>query len=219
LIAAAGVAVGFASLVYGSVVIVVGVVVLMLLARGWRGVLHAGVFTAAFAALPVGWIVVCKAVVGSYYNHEVEQWHEFVWLPQAAMKGWDPFIGGVTNNAVAAVREVVSMGWLPLVLAGCLAVVSVVLGVRLEPTSAEDRAILIGTAVTVVVSVLMTWGIGFIANRLAFPAVPGLLVAVGWLAARLSARSRVTRLATNVALSLVALTVVAVTVTAEGPYV
>jgi hypothetical protein len=52
-----------------------------------------------------------------------------------------------------------------------------------------------------------------------FPAVPGLLVGIGWLAARLSGRSRTSGVATGVALSLVALGVLVVALTARGPYV
>jgi hypothetical protein len=219
LLAATGLGLGLASLVYGSVLITAGVVLVVLLLRGWRGLVTGGVFAGAFAVPQLAWVAVCTAVAGSYYNHDVTAWHEFVWLPQAAMRGWGPLTGAVTNNAVAVVREFASMGGLALLVIGCLAVVGVALRVRLRPDTAEARAVLFASALTVAVSIGFGWGIGVIATRLVFPAVPGLLVGIGWLAARLSGRSRTSGVATGVALSLVALGVLVVALTARGPYV
>jgi hypothetical protein len=212
-LALAGLGTGLVSLVYGSVLITVGVVGLVLLARGWRGLVLGGVFGGAFLVPTAIWMGVCQQVAGSYYNHATEGYHEFVWLPQAARAGTLP--SWLEMTTIGTVRELVSAAGLPLLMIVVLAAAAVVLGVRLVPGSPEQRAILVASALTAVGGVAFAWGIGFIANRLMFNAVPGLLVGVGWLAARLSTRAP--RLAW-VGLGLVAFGVVAVTVTAEGPY-
>jgi hypothetical protein len=217
-LAVLGLALGAYSLVYGSVLITVAVVGLVLLARGWRGTARAVTFGAAFAVLPAGWIVVCRMIVGSYYNHEASAYHEFVWPVVAAQRGSRALARYVEVVSIATVREVVSAAGLFLLLIVALAAMAVRCRIRLKPESREHRAILVASVLTVAVSVVFGWAIGYIANRLMFNVVPPLLVCLGWLATRLSARSGRMRMAIAAFLSVVAAAVVAVTVTTPGPW-
>jgi hypothetical protein len=213
-----GLALGAYALVYAGALITVGVVGLVLLARGWRGIARAVTFGAAFAAFPVGWMVACRMIVGSYYSHEVGGYHEFVWPFVVAQRGSRALARYVEVVSIATVREVVSAAGLILLLIVGLAAVAVRFRISLKPESREHRAILVASLLTVAVSFVFGWAIGYIANRLMFNVVPPLLVCLGWLATRLSARSGRMRMATAAFLSVVAAAVVAVTVTTPGPW-
>ncbi len=217
-LALAGLSLGVYSLIYASVLITIAVVGIVLLARGWRGLARTAVLGAAFAIVPVAWIIACRAIVGSYYSHEVTNYHQFVWLFVEARHGPRALASYVEVVSIASMRGLVSVAGLILLLIVGLAAVAVRLRIGILPKSAEHRAILIASALTVGVSLVFGWGIGFISNRLMFNVVPALLVVLGWLAARLSARSPRMRTATGTALSGVALIVVGVTVTAAGPW-
>jgi hypothetical protein len=217
-VAAVGFVVGAFALAYGSLVITVAVVTLLLLARGWRGLVPAASFLASFAILPVGWIVICDKVAGSYYNNEAHVYHEFVWLLEAYQGGRHTLRVWTETMSILTVREVVTIAGLPLAVLACLAVLAVLRRVRLRPDTAEDRAILITAALTSAVSVVFGWAIGLMASRLLFPVVPGVLIGAGWLIARLSRGSRRTSLLLGGGMSLVVLGVVTVALSVHGPY-
>jgi hypothetical protein len=217
-LALAGLGAGVASLIYGNVLIAAAVVGLVLLGRGWRGLPLIGLFGVAFAIPQLAWIEICHRYAGSYYNMEASLYHEFVWLPEAAREGPRSLVRWVDTMSITTVRELVSAGGLALMLIACLGAAAVLRGVRLRPDSAEQRAILIAAGLTVACSVAFAWGIGIWATRLMFPAVPALLIGVGWLATRLSASSRPLATATAGALSTVVLGVVVVALSVHGPY-
>jgi hypothetical protein len=209
---------GLYALIYGSVLITVAVVGLVLLARGWRGLVRAVVFGAAFAVVPLGWIVACRIIVGSYYNHEATSYHEFIWPFAEAARGPRALASYVEVVSIAATREVVSAAGLTLLLIVGLMAVAVWRRVDIAPKSVEHHAILVAALLTTAVAVAFGWSIGYLDNRMMFNVVPPLLVCLGWLAALLSARSGRMRTATATALSVVALIVVGLTVVTPGPW-
>ncbi len=217
-LALVGFALGAYSLIYASVLITLAVVGLVLVVRGRRGLVRVVAFGSAFAVLPLAWIAICRSIAGSYYNHEVTSYHQFVWPFVEARHGMRALASYVEVVSIATTRELISTGGLTLLLIAGLAAAAVWYRVHLTPTSSEQRAILVASALTVAVSAAFGWGIGFIANRMMFNAVPALLVGLGCLAARLSAHSRRVRVATSTVLSVVALIVIGVTVTAPGPW-
>jgi hypothetical protein len=217
-LALVGFGLGAYSLIYASVVITLAVVGVVLLARGWRGLLRAAVYGAAFASMPLAWIAICRSVVGSYYNHEVTTYHEFVWLFAEARNGPRALARYLEVVSIGATRELVSVAGLTLLLIVGLTAAAVWLRVNVIPRGMQHRAILVASALTVAVSAAFGWGIGYLANRMMFNVVPALLVGLGWLVARLSARSRRVRVATGTVLSLVAVAVIGVAITVPGPW-
>jgi hypothetical protein len=217
-VAVLGLVVGGASLVYGSFLITVAVAVPILLARKWRGVLLAGCFAAAFAAPQLAWIALCKAITGDYYNMEAAEYDEFIWLLKAAQHGGDALWTSVLDMSVTTVREFFVAGTVGLLLIAALAALAVLLRVRLGAIGPEQRATLIATALTIAAAVLFAWGIGIIASRLMFHAMPALLIVVGWLAARIATTSP--RAARTVAVGIAAAAAASITadIVAYGPY-
>ena len=90
---------------------------------------------------------------------------------------------------VTTIREL-EVATVAMLVVGALVALAVLLRVRLAADSPDDRAIVVGAGLTVLFSVLFAWGIGIIASRLMFHAVPALFVIGGWLAARVTAGSR-----------------------------
>jgi hypothetical protein len=188
------------------------------LARGWRGLVRAAMFGAAFAVVPLGWIVACRMIVGSYYNHEATTYHEFIWPFTELARGPRALASYVEVVSLAATREVVSAAGLTLLLIVGLMAVAVWRRVDIAPKTPEHRAILVAALLTAAVSVVFGWSIGYLDNRMMFNVVPALLVCLGWLAAVLSARSVRMRNVTATALSVVAAIVVGLTVVTPGPW-
>jgi hypothetical protein len=213
-----GLGTGIASLYYGSFLITAGVVVLILLAQRWRGVLLSGAMLGSFAAPQLAWILICDKVTGGYYNQEAVVYHEFVWLPQFARQGLHPFGRAVVTMAAVTVRELVTVGGVALLLILCAALLAVRMRVRLTAQTPQQRAILIASALTVVVSVVFAFAIGIIAARLMFHAVPGLLIIAGWMVSRVSVKSTAAARIGTAGLAVAFLAVLAVELTTHGPY-
>jgi hypothetical protein len=223
-----GLGFGLASLVYGSFLITAGVVLLVLVARraggwfrsGWwrQAFLPAVVFGIGFAAPQLTWMAICRVVTGSYYNHEAEVYDEFVW-PYIALRrhGLGGLVSATRDMTVTTIREL-EVATVAMLLVGALAALAVLLRVRLAADSPEDRAIVVGAGLTVLFSVLFAWGIGIIASRLMFHAVPALFVVAGWLAARVTAGSRPASRLVGPAFLVLAAAVMAADIAAQGPY-
>jgi hypothetical protein len=217
-VAVLGLALGLAALIYANVLITLGVVGLVLLARGWRGPVLAIVLCLSFVIPNAAWIAYCKVVVGSYFDKDVSRWHEFVWLPQAASQGLHSLEMWVSSNLVTTGREFGSQaGYLLLVLA-VLAVVAIVARAALGPVTDEQRHILISTVLTAVFAIIFCFGLGIIATRIMYQVVPPILVLIGWITARLASNSRTTSWLARIAVSLAALAYAGQVLTSHGPY-
>ena len=219
-LAVAGLGVGAVSLCYGSVLITVAAVTLILLGtRRWRGVPLAAVFGAAFTLPTLSWIAVCNAVAGSYYNRELKLYHEFVWPKDAwhdgglhTLRVW------VHTMNVKTAQELFSIGGTALALLILLAVAAVLFRARLATTSAEHRAILIPAGMTAVGAVAFCWSIGIFAERLMYHLVPALFVLAGWLVGRLHRTNSRSQLAAMLILGSTTAAAVTTTLTQHGPY-
>ncbi|MFI5916288.1 hypothetical protein [Dactylosporangium sp. NPDC051541] len=182
--ALAGLAAGVASLVYGSFLITAAVAGLILLyQRRWLALTAC---IAAFAAPQLAWIAVCKLVTGDYYNQESKLYDEFIWLPIAAKQGPGPLWRGVHDMTLNTGRELFTICMTALLLVTALAVTAVLLRVRLAALTDPQRATVLAAALTAAAAVAFAWGIGLIADRLMFHALPALLVVAGWIIARIT---------------------------------
>jgi hypothetical protein len=215
-LAALGGALGLAALVYGSFLITVAAVVPILLFR--RRLLGTGAFLAAFALPQLTWMAVCKLVSGDYYSAETHTYDQFIWLAKAVKPGGNDLVAQTHDMTVTTLRAVFTAGTVGLLIAGGLAVLAVLLRVRLGSATPEQRATLVAAGLTIVAAVAFTWGIGIIADRLMFHAMPALLLLAGWLAARLATRSTaVARVTAGLLAAAVAVSMWDV-VTSYGPY-
>jgi hypothetical protein len=205
----AGLLVGLTALCYGSVLITVAAVAIVILVRHRRaGFERAGLYVVSAIAPTMLWIITCRIVAGSYFNQEVQRFGEFIW-PIVGMR--DGSLGGrLVAEAVKTFRELFSVAIPAIVLIMLLAVVTIVLRVDVRPRTRGQRAILVTAALVVVLAVVLNWAIGFIAPRIMYHAVPPLLVIAGWLAAKLAASGPTGRRACAAVVACTAMVSVAV---------
>jgi hypothetical protein len=218
IMATVGFGLGLASLVYANWLITVAVLAIILLARGRRGLAAAAALCGTFAILPVFWIWLCKRLSGSYYNQEVARYHEFIWLPEAAGKGWHALTSGLEVASVGSMREVLGADALVIAVLAGLVVAAVLARVKLTSASPEESALLVASGLTIALSLLFGWGIGIYATRIMFAAFPAILVVIGWVATRFAAKSRVTLLVATYGLAIVAIANALHEVLVHGPY-
>jgi len=213
-----GFSLGIASLVYANWLITVGVLAVILLARGRRGIAPAAALCLTFVILPVFWIWLCKRLSGSYYNRETAEYHEFIWLPQAAVTSWHALTSGVEVTSVGSMRELLGADALVIAVLAALVVAAIWARIKLRPASPEDHALLVATGLTIAASLLFGWGIGIYSTRIMFAVFPAILVAAGWVATQLAAKSRVTLLVATYGLAIVAIANALHEVLVHGPY-
>jgi hypothetical protein len=213
-----GLGLGLASLIYGNVTISTGVLAVILLARGWRGIVQALTLGVTFTIAPLAWIWACRRISGSYYNQETARYHEFVWLPQALGQGWRALQARLEMASVASLRELLSADALVLGVLAAFMVAAIWAGVRLAAVTRADRAVLTATGLTIAFSLLFGWGIGIIATRVMFDAFPAFLVLAGWMATRFAVKSRTALLVASYGLAVVAVANALHEVLTHGPY-
>jgi hypothetical protein len=148
----------------------------------------AAAFVAGFAAPQVAWIALCRLVAGSYYNHEVTAYRQFVWVLDSLRLGPGDLWRRSTSYLLLTLREI--LGTRELWVAGAVislgVVVAVLRRIDLTPGSAEDRATLFAVALTAVATTLFLWGIGFYTSRLSTTLLPLLLIVAGWVYSRVA---------------------------------
>ncbi|HEY2670093.1 MAG TPA: hypothetical protein VGJ07_06915 [Rugosimonospora sp.] len=223
--ATAGLILGISALAYASVLITVAAGALTILITAERrvpalrlAVAKAAVLLAASAAPTLVWIEICRAVTGTYYNHEAVTYHEFVWLPQAAAAGWRPLVHALSNATMMTGGQLIEVTWLLVAVLAVLAVGAVFLRVDIVAGEPGQRAALAATGVSVLCTLAFLWGLGFWAYRLTYHVVPLLLILIGWIASRLSNVSVWSRYATQVGLVVIAAGWVAFELFSHGPY-
>jgi hypothetical protein len=219
MVAVAGFALGAATLVYASVLITVAAVAVALLARGLRAAIAPlAALAVSVALLPLEWIVVCRAVAGSYYNEELTTYHEFVWLVERVAPGDPGRFERVKSFTLFTVREVLDAAAPMLLALAAVVAVAVLARVRLVPADGRERSTVVGAGLAVLCALAFCWAIGIYTPRLAYHLVPAVLLLIGWVAARAAARAARLALALDVALVGLALIWIAYEVTKHGPY-
>ncbi len=217
-VASVGFGLGLGALIYANVIICLGVLTVILLARGWRGLVQALTLCLAFAVAPVGWILICLKIAGSYLDRDITFYREFIWLPQAFGQGWRVFSARLELASMSSIRELMGADGLVLgVIAACM-VAAILAGVQLGAATRQDKAILTAAGLTVAFSLWFGWGIGIVATRVMFDAFPALLVLAGWMATRFATRSRATLLVASYGLALIAVANALQVVLTHGPY-
>ncbi len=217
-VATLGLGLGLGALIYPNVMITVGVLTVILLARGSRGAGQVVMLWVSVAIAPAGWIVICRKISGTYLNNDVAHYREFVWLPEAFSQGWRVFSARLELASVASIRELMGADGLVLAVLAGFMVVAILAGVRLGPTTRQDKATLTAAGLTIVFSLLFGWGVGIITTRVMFEAYPALLVLAGWMATRFAAKSRVTLLVASYGLAVIAVANAPHEVLTHGPY-
>lgn len=213
-----GLGLGLGALIYANVMITVGVLTVILLARGWRGLVQALTLCVTFAIAPVAWIVICRKISGVYVNNDIAHYREFVWLPQAFGQGWHVLLARLELASAASVRELMGADGLVLGVTAAFIVTAVLAPADLGAATRQDRATLTATGLTIAFSLLFGWGIGIIATQVMFDAFPALLVLAGWMAARFAAKSRATLLVASYGLAVIAVANALHEVLTHGPY-
>ncbi len=187
-----GLAVGLAANAYGSWLIAVPVVALALwlASRDRPGVVRAGAFVGGAAAPLLAWMLVCKIVAGSYYNHEAVFYRQFVWILDAAGQGPGELWEHLSSYTLLWVRSLLGTRelWLAGAVLGAGVVVAVLRRVSLWPETPEGRATLWAVGVSGIVSLAFLWAIGYYTPRLSITVLPLVLVAAGWVWSRALAR-------------------------------
>jgi hypothetical protein len=217
-VAVLGFTVGLAALVYASVLITVAVLTVLLARRGrsrWRLV---SVLWAAFALPQLVWVVICEIVAGSYYNQETSGYHEFVWLPQAAVRGPHVLYQWVQADFIVSVRGLLVTAGIPLLVLVGVVVAAILAGIRLAPATEDEGRILTGTGLTLVVSVLFFFAIGDGITRIAYVVFPPILLLIGWVTAKLIASPTVRWRLATVAIPVVSVAFIAHEIAKHGPY-
>jgi hypothetical protein len=217
-VAALGLGLGLGALIYANVIISVGVLTVILLVQGWRGVIRALMLCVTFAVAPVGWILICLRMSSTYIDRDISFYREFVWPRQAFDQGWRVFSARLELASVSSIRELIGADGLALgVLAACM-VAAILAGVRLGAATRQDKAALTATGLTVAFSLLFGWGIGITATRVMSDAFPALLVLAGWMATRFAAKSRATLVVASYGLAIIAVANALHEVLTHGPY-
>ncbi len=185
-----GLGVGLLSLAYGSWIVTAAAMGLVFLVRKHFQALLG--FGAGFAALAGGWILFCKIVVGSYYNHEAVVYRQFLWILDAWEMGLDVFLRYVGSYFLLTIREILGTGelWALAALTTVGIVIAALKRVDLRPADAHGRALLGATALTIGVYAVFLFGMGFYTTRLSAGLVPAALFLVGWVFSRLSPAAR-----------------------------
>jgi hypothetical protein len=217
-VAILGLGLGLGALIYANVVITMGVLTVILLARGWRGVRQALMLWVTFAIAPVTWILTCLKISGSYRDNDIYHYREFIWVPQAFGQGWQVFWARLELASVSSIRELMGADGLVLGIVAASMVVAILAGVRLSAATRQDKATLAATGLTIAFSLLFGWGIGIVTSRMMFDAFPAFLVLAGWMATRFAAKSRATLLVASYGLAIIAVANALHEVLTHGPY-
>jgi hypothetical protein len=218
-----GLVLGLGMLVYGNALVAIGTAALALLLPGFgeqrprlpRRIGQAAVIVTGAALPTLAWITVSVRVAGSYYNHEIAMYHQFVWLPEAAGRGVRDLMTGLHLATGQVTGQLIEVTWpfALLLLVGIVA--NRVAGVSLVPRTTEQRATLLALGLTTVVTIALLWGVGLWVYRLTYTMAPLYALAIGWVAAHLM---KLRPLWTVGALSTVVVTWVAMIVLMTGPY-
>jgi len=185
LAAVVGLVIGVSSLAYGSVLIAIGVCSIILMARKNDRWTVLGAFWGGFLVPQVIWIAICKIVAGSYYSGEVSGYHEFVWPRYAASDGIHALAAAFEANVVMTVRGFLAANGFLLLLLAMLIAIAVLSGVRLEPSTPDERGLLIATGLTIGLSPLFAFGVGVGIWRVIYHVFPAVLLLIGWVSGKL----------------------------------
>ena len=213
-----GFVIGLVSLCYAGVLITVAVLAVILLLRGRDGWRLTAVLGGAFLLPQLIWIAVCEVLTGTYFNDEIRNYHEFVWLPQAVLRGPRTAYRDVSAEVISTIRSFVSMGGLPLIFLLALVIAAIVAGLRLAPATDDERRILISTGLTIVVSTVFAFGVGVGVRRTVFNAFPAILLLIGWVTAKLIASPTIRGRLAVLAVPLATLAFVVHEIAKHGPY-
>jgi hypothetical protein len=179
-----GLGVGVLGLTYGIFLAVAIAVSLTILVAWWQRASHTYLelvvdlasFLAAFAVPQLAWIGAVQLKAGSYYSHEIEAYHQIVWIKEALGQGPGAFLDAFTANQAlfgAATWPVVV--W-PLLLLAVIVVFRTTSKNRTTAGASIDRPLVLGSAITLVGFGVFLALLGFYEQRLSWSLVPPLLV-------------------------------------------
>jgi hypothetical protein len=184
-LALVGLGLGVLSLAYGIfLAVAIAVSLTLVVAWGQRAshtylglVAHLASFLAAFAAPQLAWIGAVELKTGSYYSHEIEAYHQIVWIKETLGQGPVTFLDAFAANQAsfgAATWPVVV--WPLLLLAVIVAFRTTGKSRATASLVSIDRPLLRGSAITLVGFGVFLALLGFYRQRLSWSLVPPLLV-------------------------------------------
>ena len=184
--AGAGALTGMLALAYGSFAIcmVSGVFAVMVAGRraGWQGnlldlCLRIVALVVGFALPTLSWIVMCKLIAGSYYNHEMLAYRQFVWLLDAERLGWPTFISSLISHLMEFMRILLPVLSFPLMLTGTIIVFAIVTQGGVRAIVKDRQLMLLAIGITTITSFAFLYLMGFYLARIELELVMLVLLA------------------------------------------
>lgn len=192
-----GLVTGVLSLAYGSFAIwVLGGVAALALSLGvaqprlaFRGFMQrSGALAVGFAIPPLAWVAICKLVAGSYYNHEIGSYHQFVWVLEAVHLGWRQFSLSLTSKLIEFLIVLWPVSRFPVLLLGAVAIIGLASRAPLHQIVGERSSTFAAIAVTTGACLLFFYLMGFYQERLGLNVQVPLLLAATVLAIGIAER-------------------------------
>lgn len=189
-------------------------------ALSWRGLLlvvgRIVIFTVVVASPMLIWIAVVKSEAGSFYSHEIVAYGQVVWIWDALRQGIVTLLGSLFSNVLATARYDVPYFVFIVVY---LATVELSANRQLHTLALMVRSIPRSAVVVSVLFVAFFSLAGVIADRVAFSAVPPLLVGAAWAAGSTApGLSRANRVRTSLVAGLLTALFVAYELLKTGPF-
>lgn len=171
-----GGALGIGLLTYGSFVIPLAVAGLIQLAA-YRRLLPAVVTGVAAVAPYAAWMAMVTARTGSFYNHEVAAYRQFIWMGDCAAAGVDACLPVVAANFRMFFNTAAPVVAIPLLLVVLSVMANQHWGQPVAVLPAR-RALQQSIALTFVITLTFLALMGFYVPRLAWLLVPPLVLAI-----------------------------------------
>ena len=210
-----GLAMGIGLLTYGSFVIPL----LCIIAIHWfvyRRLWHGLLVGATASLVYLVWVAFVWQKTGTFYNHEVEEYRQFVWIADCVRA--HTCRDAISRNYVAFFNAIAPILMVPaLMAAGCR--VARALWVNDGNSAPMPRALLQASALTWIVTFLFLAPAGFYSPRLSWLLVPPVLMLVAIEGrALLEAVPRRRQWTVSIALVTVSVSYVLILATRQGPF-
>jgi hypothetical protein len=222
-----GLLVGFGALIYGSfAVTAVGAALCILVGEGTNALrerlasksLQSFLLLGSFFLPTAAWVGLVTSLTGSFYNHEIVKFRQFVWLGDSLAQGANVLFADLAANFVEYTHTVATVLAFPCLALASVVAITLALNVSHRP---DDLYKSRGFAVLLYfLSALLFYGLmGFYQTRLSWALVPAVLLILGMEIRQLEpALVGVARFAVKASLVIVSVAYLAYWVFTAGPY-
>jgi hypothetical protein len=175
---------GFLVLAYGNFLAVLPLIVIIRAYRkrineqtAWKYlILASSVLGVLFFIPTLLWVVIVTLKAGHYFNHEMADYRQYVWMFDELAKGLGPFISAFLSNTLEFGKTFINLEVLPFII---LAICIYIFSVKKKNNDEEqglDSHVSVVSLLTFALVFLMFWPLGYYAERLTFSIVPPLLI-------------------------------------------